>query len=628
PSPLVWRTLYDRVDITTAANLSHFMRLAEENRQTANSLLLKWASTANDHAGLVPHPVVQAGTIVVSAGLFAVVEDALIQSLLLPSMLTDGRADFSTSVFLEDYTEPGTWSEYLVGAQSKEWPIGTSVSGLFAEALSGSIGFARVGGPASAPFGGGGPEVTAAVYDGYLEMQVTNSTKQAMVNAGSARGFTVGPFAWEGIDLVSTTWSKTRAVAVQGAERLAVIESSRLYRPVEVGRGALRIEPKPGLFPPSVNTGRAAVVHIAETEAISVTLSPASRTVDPGSELWVQATVQKANDTRLEWAFDGPSYGVVIQPEDEGAMLFFPEGDPIQSVRVKATSLARTGLRDPGMGPEPREAVGVYATREEEEIELPLVGSCAYNIALTSQRLSLQASASNQSANGLVGQTHGGRAEDGTLLWVEVMSSPFQNGEIDYSGISPSVYAWFQDLGDGASMMSTSPSQLGLTEGIPLGATGTFEAWVNLYFPSELSGRESDIHSYSTDPEDEGFYEPPFRPGTITILKNDAGVIEGVIEADMTFLDTQGLEDLANSTPQEFIARDEENQTRTAREQMEQIRPMFFDAPVLRVPFRGVTAPQANLGAMYCLFPLAEAGELSDELTGQLETLVRMMEGQ
>lgn len=622
---------FTRVEIRTAANLSWYMKLAEHHRQSFETTWLKVLGQANDLAGTIPHPAAQVPTLAISAALFVYLENALIQSLMLPSSLSNPRANFSKDEFLEDDPVPGDWEGYKVWASSKRWDPGSSLGQGIIE-LGLTVDGVR----------GAGVGDWVDFSTGMAGVGLNNQAKASARRFGGLLGGTFGPYEWGPITLYGERWVDADAPTIGGASRLHVDSRRQTYSPSDVGSAAVRLRPRAGSFPPESNTAKAQLMHRVETLPIFVNLSPGARVVKPGAGLKLTATIQNALDTELEWSLDGPGHGVSLQVDPpipggtrgsagQAAMLLFPGEVEVKKVVVRVASTSATGLRAPRFNPLSRERSGFYQSKKDEDIELPLVGSCAFDLALTSRRLAARESANNESARGpFVAQSFGALSPSGELLWIKIETSPFTDGSLAWDRMGPNASIWFQEI-EGASRYNTEPSMLGLASGVPPGAKGSFPAWVNVYMPGEvLPNRDEDLHAYSTDSrggaKEGGWYNVPFLPGTITITEFTDEHIEGVIEAEMATLDTTGLEQLGNSSGAEIVGRDRANQARAPDERMGDLETMFYDKPQLQLKFRAVLANPPQLGGMSCLYPLVEKGELSEELSAQIQRAYQMIQ--
>ena len=360
------RPVYRRVEIADAATLSYFMKLAWENKGTAESGALKLVGDINNLVGVIPTGVTQVGSLVVGTALFAHVERAALKAALYPSALSTPRATFTVSRFDEDFVEPGTWSDYTVYANSGVWNPTETAFKLVAEAAGVVAGAKALGGPAS------------GVFTGLRDMQATNTAKAAAgrlgKTIGSASDTFVGPFWWGPIDLSGESWSEARVVL--GGESFMVDPPVQTYFPIELGRGVLQLRPCGSCFPPLLNQGAGTLHHQVEVRPIAILLTPSRGRYKPGRSVPVTATVQFAHDETLEWEVTEGS--VVGHGERQtSATVRLPYRNGV--VYVTARSTSTTGLRDPAIATEERVGVAGYRveTAEEEEEEITS-NTCAY----------------------------------------------------------------------------------------------------------------------------------------------------------------------------------------------------------------------------------------------------------
>ncbi|MEM6287798.1 MAG: hypothetical protein AAF845_11620 [Bacteroidota bacterium] len=606
----------ERVEFTTAANLSYYMRRAEVNRAVLQNEILTAFSNAADHIGNVPHAAAQVASISASATLYALTESIFIEAALLPSSLINARATFSRSSFEEDYTERGTWSDYTVWATSKTWnPNGS----LFRGAAELAFGARGLNGLSAAA----GPNMNAAMREmgaAYAEMHASNAAKSAAQEAGRQIGTGVGPYEWGPIDITDITYSTAETTSLNGGVAVGIDLTARQYWPLALGRGFVQLLPVRGMFPPEANRIAAQLTHAHETDPIVVTLSPAARVVDPGTSLRVSAAVQNAVDTRLRWNLTPEASGVRMSPDadTQRATLAFPNRENVR-VTLTATSRARTGLRDPAIATDRRDAEGTYGTSEEEDIDLPS-GSCAFTVSLVGETLDVRDAATNETAEPTVALASATRTGS-QITSLELAAAPMSNGDFDYSAADRLSL----------TLSLAEPEFPGLpasSGGIPAGATGTFPIWISVYVPAEMSPSGEQLDVNSTDLEQQSLTSREHAPGTLTITESTEDAIGGVIEADMAWLDLSGLEEAASGQGESWDEREAriEEDVRT-QGQTDRVRNMLFATGRLRVAFRAVVSEHEGIGAFMCLGPLAERGELSETLMSQLRQVSRALQG-
>ena len=385
PAPL------ERVEIHTPDQLSYYMREAEVHHRVGIDAGIQLFGQINDLVGAAPTLVTQVASTIVSGGMFALLEDAMAKSALLPSVLYGPEASFTVAAFDEDAVTPGEWSEYTVFARSRDWNVGgTALRGmaeLFLAALS--VGGATESVAKDAASEGAsqtaerivrGSDVADWLVDleaGLVQMGVTNAAKDAARATGDAAGrdnAVVGPYYWGPFDITRPRYSTARVVGL-GDHLLRIDSDARTYSPWRAGQGQLALNPDTGRFPPVENHAAGAVYHDVVVQPISVQLLPSTATVLPGESVRIEASVRHASNPELRWTLDAPS-GVVldVDTDTQGATLFFPDADDLPMVAaVTATSLSTTGARDPALDPPVRETTAAYAADNEEPDEEPTV---------------------------------------------------------------------------------------------------------------------------------------------------------------------------------------------------------------------------------------------------------------
>ncbi|MEL6613329.1 MAG: hypothetical protein AAFQ53_14615, partial [Bacteroidota bacterium] len=302
----------------------------------------------------------------------------------------------------------------------------------------------------------------------------------------------------------------------------------------------------------------------------------------------------------------------------KGKHSAFPDVDDLR-VTVTAASRSQTGLRDPAIASEVRDAEGRYGT-EKDEVVLP-DGTCAYVATLAGGTLDLTESAGNGSSEPTVAFASATRQE-GRITSLELNAVPMKNGEMDVGGEEMLTVSLFFSEPTGFGMQADSGS-------IPSGATGTYPIWINVQVPNDKSPNGEQLDINSTDLEEAGLVTRERGAGTIRVTESTDEQIAGVIEADMTWIDFSGLEDEAAHRGEGWDQREARIEEDILSEgETDQVRNLLYATGALRIEFRAVVSPHEGLGSFMCLAPLAERGELSEALTSQVEQVFRMIQGQ
>lgn len=258
---------------------------------------------------------------------------------MFPSEFVDAATSFdpTETEFNEDFVQPGSWSVFNVTAISNGWGLDK----IGVEAIlqvTGAVGAGQAMQNAPGAF-------EDEVGDALAGMLVNPLAADLVDRLGDESDFIeICPNSWSNINCAGLDYS----TVTPNNDFLDVDSAGQMYEPKEVGATILRIETK-NIFGEDNSTGTAVSI---ETKQIEVFLDPFQAEADTTDEVMFNVRVENAEDTRVAFSMIG---GGSVFDNDPEATVFTPEAPWDPPIRLRARSLANTGLREGRVDSDPRE---------------------------------------------------------------------------------------------------------------------------------------------------------------------------------------------------------------------------------------------------------------------------------
>ncbi|MBD3401695.1 hypothetical protein GF420_02275, partial [candidate division GN15 bacterium] len=258
---------------------------------------------------------------------------------MLPSEFVHTGTSFDPSItaFPEDFTENGTWSTFNLTAASNGWHL----DAIALEAIMQILGAQGAGQALTEPPGEAREEIKKALEGMFIDNGTGTVIKEFV---GESDIIEVCPNQWPDINCVGNDYS----TLYTDNDRLYIDTIGQEYHPLELGEDRLWIETK-FVFGIDNFTRTSAVI---ETDSIQLFLDPFQATADTSDEVDFHVRVENALDTRVEFDMIG---GGSVDDNDPNATVHTPADPWDPPIRLRARSLANTGLRQGMQESDPRE---------------------------------------------------------------------------------------------------------------------------------------------------------------------------------------------------------------------------------------------------------------------------------
>lgn len=258
---------------------------------------------------------------------------------MLPSELIDAATSFDPSQqdFPEDFTEPGEWTQFQLSAQSKGWTLDK----VALESVMQVLG-ASAAGDAIGAVQGELAERAENAMKGYIQDQFSGQVINELTDQSGL--IQICPNIWSGINCVGTDFSTV--TSLNGI--LSINETEQKYEPTEVGDDFLKIETK-NVFGGGNSAGTTIPIKASRIELF---IDPFQAEADTLETIEFSVRVENAEDTEVEWMLEG---GGSLTPNGEAATVVTPVAAWDPPLKLKARSLANTGLREGKVESDPRE---------------------------------------------------------------------------------------------------------------------------------------------------------------------------------------------------------------------------------------------------------------------------------
>jgi hypothetical protein len=261
---------------------------------------------------------------------------------LYPSRFVNDATDYGAGplIFAEDFTQPGTWSDFRVTAVSKGWRF----DDVLRDAVDKVKGASKVSQTAADELIA--EEAVNGVVGKYKET-FEDPIFDRMVQELGIEDLTkleFCPQSWDNIDCTGKPYSEGRSPS------LDVDSEKQTFKPTEVGKTTLTVGTS-ALFGRVQPTAEAKEV---ETRQIEVSLDPYQVTAGVDEVISFTLTVTNAENKAVKWTTSGSQAADTSLGPDGGTLTTPPKPwDP--SIVLTARSLANTGLRAGMVDSDPRE---------------------------------------------------------------------------------------------------------------------------------------------------------------------------------------------------------------------------------------------------------------------------------
>lgn len=274
-----------------------------------------------------------------------------------PSRLTSLDASVSRDVFAEDFTEPGTWNDVMVVAESTGYQLDIDLTRTLADAVRAD---------------GRTKNFKRELLEAVAKAGITSAGIAFLEGSGDAL-VNYCPQSWM-VNITGEPYSTGRAVL----GRFTVDSSLRSYVPKDVIFDTLRIQSNGEVFS-GQNVSKTFDVDV---KPIVVTVNPTEVYVDdPGQMIDIEARIANAELEALFWDAQQGEWADGLGASTNGPMVrpLQTPGDPdAYPFLVVVESLSRYGLREDGDPPR----VGIVIVNLAKFIVTPSPGSVSINTTL------------------------------------------------------------------------------------------------------------------------------------------------------------------------------------------------------------------------------------------------------
>ncbi len=320
--------------ITDCASLAEAMRTQTQLEVAKRSAREKLQGDIAANSLLLLSLVPGGGTVstVVGTGIWIDATIAEARLNLYPSAFEDNATTWNPSelAFPEDFTQPGTWTEFNVTATSRGYSLDKFIVETVLNALGARGAFGQTG----------GRPPSMDEYIDNLDQTLGGAAKgmatgQAVNQLGGNDGIIdICANIWSNINCADDAYSDVTVLSGSAT----VDETNRTYEPAALGQANLRIETNEAMGEQS--TG---ISQLIETKEIEVFLDPFQAEADTLEDITFSVRVENAEDKGMIFSY---SNGSILEYTDEMVKVKTPVAPWDPPGVVSAFSTSTGGLRN------------------------------------------------------------------------------------------------------------------------------------------------------------------------------------------------------------------------------------------------------------------------------------------